>query len=157
MDSHSNNDSNQHDPFEVDGFSKSTPSQPAAQGGSQPSLADEIIERQKPFVSLINQFEALFWDLPKLTTRDVDARIKPMYDELLKAASYHGISSMTAPRLVECCGKTRTWPDGQKTGEVLGWGLGDIVRRITRAMGIRHCEGCERRRLWLNAISWWKK
>lgn len=29
-------------------------------------------------------------------------------------------------------------------------GLGDVVKRVTSALHIRHCGGCESRRVWLN-------
>ena len=145
-------DDDERDPFEVTGGLELAAGKPVA-----PGLVDEIRLRQKPLISLINAFESLYWDLPNLTTRQVDERLQPMYADLLEAASHHGISAITAPKLRECCGKVRTWPDGSTTGEALGWGLGDIVRRLTRALGFRSCEGCERRRLWLNSISWWSK
>ena len=144
-------DDEERDPFEADGFKVELQKPP------QPGLLNEIRRRQAPFIVLINDFERLYWDLPNLTTKQVDDRIGPMYERVLEAAAYHGISAITAPKLRECCGKVRTWPGGVVTGEALGWGLGDIVRRFTRALGFRSCEGCERRRLWLNSISWWSK
>ena len=41
-------------------------------------------------------------------------------------------------------------PGQQRTGKSLG--LGDTVARLTHALGIPHCCGCEKRRQWLNRI-----
>lgn len=30
-------------------------------------------------------------------------------------------------------------------------GLGDVIARMTKALGIRQCEPCKRRQAWLNA------
>ena len=117
------------------------------------SIADEIEARQKPFMALIAKFHDLFWDLPKVTTRDVDARLAAMFEDLMDAAGAVGISRMSVPRLKECCGKKREWPgEAPPHEEKLGWGVGDIFRRITRFFGFGHCEACERRRKLLNRI-----
>lgn len=104
---------------------------------------------------LIGKFHDLFWDLPKITTRDVDARLQEMFELLMDAAGHVGISRLSVPRLKECCGKARTWPGEPPpapTEEPLGWGVGDIIRRITRLFGIGHCKKCEERRQALNRI-----
>ena len=118
-------------------------------------LSETITRNQLPFMRMIARMHDLFWDLPSMTTRDVDARLQELFELLMDAAGTAGISRMSVPRLAECCGKTRIWPDGVKT-EIeeppLGWGLGDIVRRITRLFGFGHCKKCEERRHALNRI-----
>ena len=103
---------------------------------------------------IIARMHDLYWDLPQLTTREVDTRLQELFDLTMDAAATAGISRMSVPRLMECCGKKRAWPEDQKKAqdEKLGWGAGDIVRRITRFFGFGHCEACERRRLLLNRI-----
>lgn len=118
-------------------------------------LAQAIERNQLPFMRIIARMHDLFWDLPNITTRDVDQRLQELFDLTMDAASQVGISRISVPRLSECCGKRRVWP-GEKpeaaADPVLGWGLGDIVRRITRFFGFGHCQKCEERRKALNRI-----
>jgi hypothetical protein len=113
-------------------------------------LAESITRAQLPFMRMIARMHDLFWDLPNVTTRDVDVRLQELYELLMDAAATAGISRMSVPQLRECCGKKRVWPGDPV--EKLGWGLGDIVRRITRLFGIGHCEKCEERRKAWNKI-----
>jgi len=115
-------------------------------------LAETITRTQLPFMRMIARMHDLFWDLPSMTTRDVDARLQELFELLMDAAATAGISRMSVPQLKECCGKVRVWPREAPAEEPLGWGLGDIVRRITRFFGFGHCEACERRRKALNRI-----
>lgn len=117
-------------------------------------LARSIERNQLPFMRIIAKMHDLFWDLPNITTRDVDVRLQELFDLTMDAAAQQGISRMSVPKLQECCGKKRVWP-GEAAAPPegkLGWGLGDIVRRITRFFGFGHCEACERRRKALNRI-----
>lgn len=116
-------------------------------------LSETITRNQLPFMRMIARMHDLFWDLPNVTTRDVDGRLQELYELLMDAAATAGISRMSVPQLRECCGKKRVWPgEAPEAEEKLGWGLGDIIRRITRLFGIGHCEKCEERRKALNRI-----
>lgn len=117
-------------------------------------LSQSIERNQLPFMRIIARMHDLFWDLPNITTRDVDVRLQELFELTMDAASQVGISRMSVPKLKECCGKKRVWPGevAVLADEKLGWGVGDIVRRITRFFGFGHCEACERRRKLLNRI-----
>jgi hypothetical protein len=116
-------------------------------------LSETITRNQLPFMRMIARMHDLFWDLPNVTTRDVDGRLQELYELLMDAAATAGISRMSVPQLRECCGKKRVWPgEPPKVDGALGWGLGDIVRRITRFFGFGHCAKCEERRKALNRI-----
>jgi len=146
-----------YDPFETPDLNRSMEIPVGKPTGSPRAVlsAESITARQVPFMLLIGKFHDLFWDLPKITTRNVDARLQEMYELLMQASASAGISRVSVPRLRECCGKKREWPDGTVTGEQekkIWWGLGDIVFRITRFFGFKHCPACERRRKFLNEI-----
>ena len=88
-----------------------------------------------------------------MSLRQVDARVVAVHARLMELAADLGVSRNGLPELRECCGKKRTWPDTPAPAqEPLGWGLGDIVRRVTRALGFKHCASCEKRRTWLNRL-----
>lgn len=128
------------------------------------TLIDDMLARQAPFLDLIELHHKLFWELPSLSSRDIDARLKVMFEKLMEASSVVGISRNSVPSLKECCGKKRVWPDDlgkSQTGlapvQDRG-GLGDLLKKIFSAFGAKPCEGCERRRRWLNGIRWpWTK
>jgi hypothetical protein len=76
--------------------------------------------------------------------------------------SRNGISDLR-----ECCGRKRVWKDDplpEDKGQVLvmppatfpaedlGWCPGDIIRRVSRFLGIPYCETCDRRRRAINAF-----
>lgn len=117
-------------------------------------LAESVTRNQLPFLRIIARMHDLYWDLPNLTTREVDVRLQELFNLTMDAAATAGISRMSVPRMQECCGKKRIWPGeaDEKKEQPLGWGVGDIVRRITRFFGFGHCEACERRRILLNKI-----
>jgi hypothetical protein len=116
-------------------------------------LSETITRNQLPFMRTIARMHDLYWDLPNLTTKEVDVRLQELFDLTMEAAATAGISRMSVPRLQECCGKKRAWPgEAPAVEQQLGWGAGDIVRRITRFFGFGHCEACERRRKLLNKI-----
>lgn len=126
------------------------------------TLIADMSARQAPFLDLIGQFHKLFWELPNLTTRDVDARLQAMFEKLMEASATVGISRNSVPSLKECCGKKRVWPDEIGQSGILPTvqksGLGDLIKKLTELCGIKPCEGCERRRRWLNGIRWpWNK
>lgn len=136
-----------------------TPIKPASGSPVRLELAQSITRNQLPFMRMIARMHDLFWDLPKITTRDVDVRLQELFELLMDAAAMAGISRMSVPRLAECCGKKRIWPDEVAQAVLehledppLGWGVGDIVRRVTRFFGIGHCKKCEERRQALNRI-----
>jgi hypothetical protein len=125
----------------------------------------DISLRQKPYFVLIEQFQALFYELPKIGLKDVDVRIKTMYDTLMETCEQAGISRISIPQLKECCGMRRVWPDeNQHPGHapildsVEKSGLGDLIAKLTAFCRIKPCEGCERRRVFLNKFRWpWSK
>ena len=135
-----------------------TPIRPPSGAPVRLELSESITKNQLPFMRMIARMYDLFWDLPKITTRDVDERLKELFELLMDAAGTAGISRMSVPRLAECCGKRRVWPDEVHAAleahldSDLGWGVGDIVRRVTRFFGIGHCKKCEERRQALNRI-----
>lgn len=36
-------------------------------------------------------------------------------------------------------------------------GLGDLVARFTRKLGIQECDGCRKRKRWLNRVTVWRR
>lgn len=128
------------------------------------TLVDDLLARQAPFLSLIELYHKLFWELPNLSTRDVDERLQVMFEKLMEASAVVGISRNSVPSLKECCGKKRVWPDPLNRGQVMdpvvdaSGGLGDFFKKIFSFFGFKPCPGCERRRRWLNGIRWpWSK
>lgn len=132
-------------------------------------MPDEILAlsmRQKPYFNLIDQFQALFYELPKIGVRDVDIRIQAMYETLMEACEQAGISRISIPRLKECCGMKRVWAEESQVGvppapildSVQKSGLGDLIERLAAFCGIKPCEGCKRRQAFLNKFRWpWAK
>ena len=103
--------------------------------------------RQQPYFTLLTQFQTLFYDIPDLTAKDVDARVKVMYDTMMEVCEGAGISRISIPQLKECCGKKRVWreePKGLRLGDKLAW--------LFDKLGIRKCEGCRKRQEILNKI-----
>jgi hypothetical protein len=103
--------------------------------------------RQKPYFTLLTQFQTLFYDIPDLTAKDVDDRVKVMYDTLMEVCESVGISRISIPQLKECCGKRRVWKE-----ELKGLRIGDKLAWLFDKMGIRKCAGCKKRQEALNKI-----
>lgn len=128
------------------------------------TLIADMAARQAPFMELIELYHKLFWELPNLNTRDVDTRIQVMFEKLMEASSVVGISRNSVPSLKECCGKKRVWPDdlGKSQFGIPSvqdrQGLGDLLKKFFGLFGAKPCDGCERRRRWLNGVRWpWNK
>lgn len=122
-------------------------------------------DRQTPFWNLFKKFDELYSNLPNLSMREVDAKIVELYDQVVDAATMAGISRMSVAKL-QCCGKTRTWTEVNDPGksQVMPaqnsekkFKLGDTLKKIFSWLGFKPCDGCERRRRWLNRIGWGKK
>ena len=60
----------------------------------------DLSKKQAPFMNLISQFHTLFWDLPNISTKEVDGRLKEMFEDLLNAAAEVGIERFVLGRLV---------------------------------------------------------
>lgn len=136
------------------------------------STNDELIDevrrlqaRSDAFRSLADRFYMVWWNLPAMTTKQVDQDIQDMFRMLMELAPALGISRNGIPELRECCGRKRTWKDDRLSGksdtlrampavkdEELGWCPGDIIRRITKFFGARYCEKCDKRRRAINAF-----
>ena len=133
------------------------------QKAKRPTLIADMAARQAPYLDLIGLFHKLFWELPGLTQKEVDDRLQPMYEKLMEASATVGISRLSVPSLKECCGKKRVWPDALGKSQAMEivqdtGGLGDVLKKIFSLFGAKPCEGCERRRRWLNGIRWpWSK
>lgn len=120
---------------------------PAIPHPPKPVLPLTEVPGQKEYLRLIDQCQALFKRVPTLTSREVDVELEKIFETVLDLGAYVGVSRISIPLLRDCCGGKRSWPE-----EPLGWGLGDIIRRVTRILGFKNCGGCERRRLWLNNL-----
>jgi hypothetical protein len=123
-----------------------------------------VAERQEPFFTLSSQFQALFYELPKITTREVEVRIRAMHETYLETCERVGISKMSIPQLKDCCGRERVWLDerlpapSQAPATPKKSGLGDLIAKITGFFGIKPCEECKRRQAMLNKFRWpWGK
>jgi hypothetical protein len=103
--------------------------------------------RQKPYFILIDRFQKLFYDLPDISVKEVDAQVREMYDVLMEACEGVGISRISIPQLKECCGKKRVWKDEPK-----GLRIGDKIAWLFDKLGIKKCEGCKKRQEALNKI-----
>lgn len=132
-------------------------------------LPREILDlsaRQKPYFDLIAQFQALFYELPEIGAKDVDARIQAMYQTLMELCEKAGISRISIPQLKECCGRKRTWQEERAPypmpapilDSVEKSGLGDLIAKLTAFCRIKPCDGCKRRQAFLNKFRWpWAK
>jgi hypothetical protein len=133
------------------------------QKAKRTTLIADMSARQAPYLDLIALYHKLFWELPEISTRDVDARLQVMFDKLMEVSATVGISRLSVPSLKECCGKKRVWPDELGKSQIMeavkdAGGLGDLLKKIFSLFGAKPCEGCERRRRWLNGIRWpWNK
>jgi hypothetical protein len=135
------------------------------------SQANAIQAKAGAFRDLADRFYILWWNLPGMSTRDVDRELQDLFRMYMDLAPSLGVSRNTIPALKECCGRKRDWKDGQLLGDPsdavigvmpplekpsqrakLGWGLGDVIARVTRLWKAEHCDACEARRLWLNSI-----
>lgn len=113
----------------------------------------DLAEKLKPHFLLLEQFQALFYEIPDLTARQVDDRVKVMYETLMEVCSRVGIHRISIPQLKECCGKKRVWKD-----ERPWFRLGDTIAWITTKLGFRPCEECKQRQETLNRVRWpWSK
>ena len=152
------------DPFteESEGDKVATGANRNVKPPEKPEYVPDLVSRQAPYLDLIQMFHKLNDELPTLTTREVDDRLGPMFDKLMDAAAFMGISRISVPQLKECCGKRRVWPDELDHTQVVPLppkkGLGDVLKWIFSWFWLKPCDGCERRRIWLNAIRWpWQK
>ena len=123
--------------------------------------ARQIQARSEAFRDLSDRFYMLWWNLPGMTLRQVDRDIQDMFRMYMDLAPSMGVSRNGIQELRECCGRKRAWPDGLSIEEerlprekdpVLGWCPGDIVRRITRLLGVPYCAKCDQRRRAINAF-----
>lgn len=143
---------------------KAPPRQPFSQ-----DVVNQLRDRQDRFIALAEDFYKLWRALPDLNVRQVDVRLVAMYEQLLELAPTLGVSRNGLQQLRECCGKKRVWPAGLEGDpalsirredavrspfyqEELAWWPGDIIRRITRWLGVPYCKKCDRRRRIINAI-----
>lgn len=136
-------------------------------------LLDEVRQLQakaEAFRAIADRFYMLWWNMPGMSLRQVDQDVQDMFRMYMDLAPSLGVSRNGIPELRECCGRSRTpfrdnsHLDPQKTitgaqGVVspfyepkLGWCPGDIIRRVTRLFGAKHCERCDRRRRAINAF-----
>lgn len=151
-------DASEFDPFSAGSNQPPPQATSSTTNVSTQAIADASRAKQDAFIRLAETFHKLWWKLPEMSLRDVDAELQKVFDSYLALASKAGVSTMGIPDLRECCGKRRPpWPDeappaaAAKEAE-LGWGPGDLIRRATKALGIKHCDGCETRRQWLNDL-----
>lgn len=126
----------------------------------------QIQARQEAFRDLADRFYLLWWNLPGMTTRQVDQDVRDMFRMYMDLAPSLGVSRNGIQELRECCGRKRIWKDDPISGthpeqllimpvvsdEKLGWCPGDIVRRITRFFGAKYCEKCDKRRRTINSF-----
>lgn len=132
-------------------------------------LSDQVRQiqaRQDAFRDLADRFYLLWWNLPGMTTRQVDQDVRDMFRMYMDLAPSLGVSRNGIPELRECCGRKRIWKDDPISGthpeqllvmpkvkdEELSWCPGDIIRRVTRFFGVRYCEKCDKRRRAINAF-----
>jgi hypothetical protein len=129
-------------------FGNKVPSQQStATSGTQLIAARAM--RQKPYFTMIAQFQDLFFKLPELKQKDVDDRLKELYEALMEACESVGISRISIPQLKECCGRGRAQAP---TEEAPGLRLGDKVAWLLDKLGFKKCEACKRRQEALNKI-----
>jgi len=128
--------------------------------------ARRIQARADAFRDLADRFYMLWWNLPGMTTKDVDRDVQDMFRMYMDLAPSLGVSRTGIPELRECCGRKRVWkndpisddsevlvmPPVKDQEPPLGWCPGDLIRRITRFFGVRYCEKCDRRRRAINAF-----
>lgn len=142
------------------------PSAPSANSGELSEEIRRVQARADAFRDLADRFYMLWWNMPGMTLRQVDQDVRDMFRMYMDLAPSLGVSRNGIPELRECCGRKRAWKDdalgsGSETlimapvsdpVEELGWCPGDIIRRITRFFGVKHCEACDRRRRRINAF-----
>jgi hypothetical protein len=103
--------------------------------------------RQRPYFTLVSQFQQLFYDIPDLTAKQADERVQAMYLTLMEVCESAGISRISIPQLKECCGKKREWKEEKK-----GLRLGDKLAWLFDKLGIKKCAGCRKRQEALNKL-----
>ncbi len=128
---------------------------------------ERLQARAEAFRDLADRFYMLWWNIPGMTLRQVDQDVKDMFRMYMDLAPSLGVSRNGIPELRECCGRKRVWKDdplsdsdtkvlimpmAKDPDEKLGWCVGDLIRRVTRFLGVRYCEKCDRRRRKINAF-----
>ena len=157
------------DPFGPAGIGKGA-MQSVGDPAALAAQADAIQAKADAFRLLADRFYVLWWNLPEMSLRQVDRELQDLFRMYMDLAPSLGVSRNTIPELKECCGRKRSWKDGSLLGDPatalmgaappteapprkkLGWGLGDLIARVTRVWKSEHCDACEARRVWLNSI-----
>jgi hypothetical protein len=113
---------------------------PATDGGS-------LVEQQKILMDLVDATVTAYKASPDA---EVDRHLEKIYDGILTMAATVGVSAFSLPKLCAACGRKKREPGGSPADENVG--LGDVIKTFLTWLGFRSCEGCERRRRWLNRI-----
>jgi hypothetical protein len=134
------------------------------------AAAEAIQAKADAFRHIADRFYVLWWNLPEMSLRQIDRELQDLFRMYMDLAPSLGVSRNTIPELRECCGRKRSWKDGSLLDDPavallgahpikedapkkkLGWGLGDLIARVTRVWKVEHCDACELRRLRLNSI-----
>ncbi len=164
---------NEFDPLESEWGSGPGSAGPSGNPGQADVSAEaQLLQtRAGAFRDLADRFYIVWWNLPGMSIRDVDRELQDLFRMYMDLAPSLGVSRNSIPALKECCGRKRDWKDGQLLGDPsdpvigampppegpakkvrLGWGLGDVIARVTRLWKAEHCAACEARRLWLNSV-----
>lgn len=169
------NDAGDFDPLEGAAGSDVQHGDPApASKPIAPEEVEAIQAKATAFRTLADRFYILWWNLPGMSPRDVDRHLVDMFQMYMNLAPSMGVSRNTVQELRECCGKKRPWKSDALMGdpsetvrgaispfyepppkdlERLGFGLGDLVARITKVFSKERCGACEVRRRALNAFA----
>ncbi len=129
---------------------KTAPTKTPTESSWLKTAVQKTVDRQQPFFELAAQFHRLFEEIPQMTTREVDVRIKEMFGTFLDSCERVGISKMSVPQLKECCGRKRIWKD--EADGPAGLRLGDKLAWILSKLGFKSCEACKRRQEALNQL-----
>lgn len=119
-------------------------------GGYPPATdVSPVAQQQAILMEMVDATVAAYKASPDA---EADRHLETIYDGILRMAATVGVSAFSLPKLCAACGRKKREPGGSRADASESPGLGDVVKTFLSWLGFRSCEGCERRRRWLNRV-----
>jgi hypothetical protein len=106
----------------------------------KPDLVHPAIEA---YWKVITGFNDLYFDFDKRTPVELRKAMEETYEQLKVVGSAMNISSLSVPQLRLCCGRGKK--DAPAEPKRLGYGAGDIMKKLFSFLGFKQCPECKRR------------
>jgi hypothetical protein len=92
---------------------------------------------------VITGFNDLYFDFDKRTPAELRKTMEETYEQLKIVGGAMNISSLSVPQLKLCCGRGKK--DAPPEPKQLGYGAGDLMKRLFSFLGFKQCPECKRR------------